>query len=110
MSSNQCHLLQLCNTTQKNIPYYCWQEKTDGTDRFHPGVSLVTVSEQMSLYFLRPVSCVSIPSVVKFGNFQIEMLGYLTARSTCILLISIEHIYGSPEWCVCKMVKRKISL
>lgn len=43
------HLLQLCNTTQ-NIPY-CWQEKTDGVDRFHPGVSLVSVSKQMSVDF-----------------------------------------------------------
>lgn len=43
------HLLQLCNTTQ-NIPY-CWQEKTDGVDRFHPGVSLVSVSKQMSANF-----------------------------------------------------------
>lgn len=42
------HLLQLCNTTQKNILYYCWQEKTDGANRSHPGVSLVSASEQMS--------------------------------------------------------------
>lgn len=43
-----CLLLQLCNATQNNTPHYCWQEKTDGTDRFQPGVSLVSVSVQMS--------------------------------------------------------------
>lgn len=91
-----CHLLQLCNTTQKNIPYYCWQEKTDGTDRFHPGVSLVSVSEQMSLYFLKPEFLVHqcFCTLTQIGQFSDSDV-WLSTSTFCYIsiLINIEYAY-----------------